>query len=437
VSRPEFFRLLCWWSLVFALVVVLPRPLFAQVTMVDPMEPYRVDNLHAVWEEGVLLDIVGDAVVMGLNEDGDPVGYRQEETFFDPTDFAAAFTEFMLRPASEENRFLAKDHGVWAEAGVMTKFNVDLFSATEEQRAQLAGWFAEHQGSVGPAGNEFGADLQLMAVHSSRPCSNGSSSSRYLVMLVDASYTDDGLQSGAAQYCEGTVADPNGAVDYVDLCTSGSSSGCVDLGLTQSFTAITGDEAAVFLPVGLTSDFIPFDNVLGQEARSKLALLTDQVDELAGYATDVYQASAYEGYPYFSLYYGFFAGEYAPPVDEGDCDPAWCDGGGSGGGGSGGGFDCAENADSVACAGTDVSEILDGEDEEVPGTEVTVESVEVEGLTVADAAGVCPADIEVSTVDGFVFEMQPLCDGLTDARPFIEMFGVLAAAVIIATSLRV
>jgi len=426
MQRLEFFRLLCWWSLVFALVVVLPRPLFAQVVMVDPMAAQRADNVRAEYVGTDLVAVTVRAVVVGVNENSEPVGYVESDHVISEADVLAGVEAFLAQPGRTDERAALANYGAMSSGGALVypAFDVSVF----EQGSQLE-LDAAVVGLVASSWADW--DAYVFGLHNSN---NWAGDTRYCTQHVYA-YNADLNPS----FDVNASAAPVGAyVRYFVRSENVGDVGCAGSSGSYQNVPFVGDDVGGFFPLAVGSDDPPmlFGGVLDQKDRSDAILLSGGLDSLADFATGVYETDAFEGYPQFLLYFGFFAGSPDVPENEGDCGGTWCSGAGGGGGG-GGGFDCVANPDSVACAGTDVTELLDGEDEEVPGTEITVEAVEVEGLTVADGVGVCPANITVAAVDGFEFEMQPLCDGLTDARPFVEMFGVLMAAVIIATALRV
>lgn len=329
----------------------------ADVIMMDPMEPYRADNVTANWSGGALSDIAMDITVTGKNESAQDVGYFEAEWFIDPADWAQAVNDFAALP--DPGSVLSKLTAAGllldeSEGLVLPWFEFSGFDLSDEViDGMIEDWHEfrlDHSATWGYYVTELGWEEFGFGACSWK---------WYVYDPADQSLDFDTQGGQGNQIMSGDHLRFGLTASHVDNCEMTPS--------VDAFNIIAdGEDLSVFLPEAEFSDEAPnpFPGSVtrfNQNERSAIALLTDGAQDAADSATGYYESDAYQGYPAFVLYYGFFAGIPDPPDDEGDCEGSFCDGGGGGGGGGSG--DVSELVDllSGGMVDSDPYEVPDGQ----------------------------------------------------------------------------
>lgn len=330
-------------ALVMLLLLFLSESSNAQVTMVDPFEPSRADNVQARWVDDVLDTIVATVIVQGVNENSDPVGYQEDEVFIDAADWQLALEQYASQPANEEFRFELFTNSVFLfEDELVTNF-LQFTSDPLDKADEFNEWFRDESQNFAP-----GASTMYLSVHEAGYSCSGfgtgwGSPPKSAVVFISTTEAFDPVIPYESASCSGTALSLStpGFVSRLTYCSHGYLSAeeedfCYPPTVAVAYERMAAEAAASVLPVTFDSDPAPTPiGGIQQQERSEVVLLTAQADTVADYATDYYESDAYEGYPTFLLYYGYFAGDPDAPEDEGDCEGEWCTGGGGSGGDGG------------------------------------------------------------------------------------------------------
>lgn len=345
-------RILCWvtWLLCAS------SGAHADVTMFEPMSPHRADRVTANWEDDELADLAMDITVMGKNESTQDVGYFEEEWFIDPADWAEAVNAYAALPDPGNVLVRLRQAGLVYEEGEPLylpwwDFDGDV-EATEGQLITANMQWNQFRLANPGSWEHFITDVVIY--------DNGSGSCWAKFRTYDSRDGVPPYNHSPPTWTSGTNIREWSLTQSED-CDTWTEPELVDASITAD-----GEDLAVFLPIAVGSEakpsifpgsVVPFT----QNERSAIALLTAGAQNAADSATAYYESDAYQGYPAFVLYYGFFAGDPDAPEDEGDCEGSFCDGGGGGGGGGTG--DLSELVDllSGGMVDADPFEVPDGQ----------------------------------------------------------------------------
>lgn len=330
-------------------MVLAPVAAHAQVTMLQPFDFYRADNVRAVWDAGDIVSIDYTLVLSGRNENSQWVGYREEDMSIDPEDLPAAIGALAALPGNADLVNTLQDAGFNVVGGDLT-FNAVVADFPDadgpspgnpgycERRNPLAEIF-EDSGVTLFECSSYVLSVEPDYIYSlyARPDPEEEGMCWYGVFFHPAGTTQQqAIDNAVPYYTWGTNA------------TYGACSGAYSVSLDTS--PVSGYAAAQLLPFDPAGDPSPDDLPVGaqeplnQAVRSDLVFFLPGMVAAVGDVTDYYESDAYQGYPQFMLYYGYFAGLPDAPTDEGDCDSTHCSGG-DGGGGEGGGGDVSELVD--------------------------------------------------------------------------------------------
>lgn len=446
-TRENSLALRCICTLILTLFSSF---LFGQVTMFDPFSPYRADDvMYNRNFDGSLNYITYTGVWTGMNENNLFVGYKDFDLFIDEEDFLAGFEAMLNLPDPGEVLDVFTGSGFVLDGGVPSMMGLDanpffdgLLHTCEGQGTKTldACWARLLQ--VDPA------RVSTFVARLVGTSSGGNCNIWYVAMYDPASFsmTDTAwLSCVSSPVC---YAWGNTPMELIP-------GECPYAFYTPEFIPLSGDDLARFIgPDEFNSGGVP-DTIyprsivrrLTQNERSQLLVLSPHMDELSETITDAYESDAYQGYPGFQLYFGFFSGVVQPPVDEGDCEGDFCTPVDGGGGGAGVDEYCTENPNALICeqAGEeDVTGLLDDiasfvdqtddiETEISSLTDLITEYALGDGPELADPVGVCPfaGGIELPPPLGSI-DTTALCEATGGPiRQLILMLSIIACAIIV------
>lgn len=327
----RIFRLLILFS-VFLVVLVTCTPAHAQVNMVQDFYPYRADKVAVTWDADEFSDIAITGIVMGQNENGQLVGYQEDEWFISADDWAQAMTQYLNLPNPGEVDDLVHgaalgfdETGVFKPAAAVTGDIEDLQQVLFDR-------------DIARVYKELNQDISNYTFASVAVPVEGCGGS--ICQCFHGLFFYDQTLNPSPDFYHEPLEGPYAAVDIED--TGDDEEACTPTRSASYLPIYLPDEAyAAFLPESQFSDESPvgfpdpIPRPLNQNERNNIAKFLDGMDTLAESATEYYESDAYQGYPNFVLYYGYFPGNPDAPEDEGDCEDDFCDGGGSGGPGGG------------------------------------------------------------------------------------------------------
>lgn len=417
------------WLLVNLVGWLMPSPGYGQVTMQDEFSPFRADNVVKTWDAGVEY-IFFDAVVAGDNENGDGVGYRSEEVVA-AEDWLDALTAYANLPDPGDVDDILEQAGFQIDGGIIGTVGLDWSLIGDPY----------HEDYCSP-----GTQMTLSVCFARHAILNGAISAHVQRSCEGGSYSKWIDFRDAASEVVGSWIDTDNLI-----------SGCEFEDPTPTPMFMSPEQAANFLPTAEFSEEQPGEigagwplvpsRLFDQRERSRIAEQLELFDDVAAFATMEYETTAYDGYPGFELYFGFFAFEGSPdaPEDEGDCPEGFCDGGsgGPGGGGDGVGEFCAENPDALMCLDA-------GEPEEVDLEELWIDEPIVDdsldsyldGLLFDAGDGVCPPPLVVPVPAAFgggefAFDLSTLCLlAINFFSPVLQLFAWFQAIKIISGAAR-
>lgn len=371
-------------ALIFALAY-FSDPVNAQVTMQDAFEPFRADKVAVDYDEAheagafVFLDVV----VTGRNENGDGVGYRSEEVVT-PEEWLDALNAYLALPDPGAVGDLVSDAGFTNDGGIWTHKGIEWgeYDTSAPGLCYVGGVFYYGKTVSACVGRlmRFQPDAELREPGE------------------ECSPTPGKMVADFADEENNTVLLWESDDEVVDICA---------YGVPEVVDVLLGPDAALqFLPSTefseepLWGDAVPIgpERPFNQRERSSIAQQLEIFDLVSDYATGYYESDAYDGYPGFELYFGFFAFDGAPddPEDEGDCPEGFCEGGGGPGGGGGTADDFEGGLTQFCENNPTVSMCLNADDIE----EFTEEEVRGEFITEEGGEGWIEGFMEEAEVDG-------------------------------------
>lgn len=293
----------------------------AQVTMIQPMSPARADNVQAEFSGDELVGYTATAYVEGRNENNQAVGYFLEDAIIQVDDMYGAAAQLLSTGTNSDLIETAAARGF-------------VHNGSELVRLQIGFAVAIENVTVTPVmvwgGQASSLEVALIAAANNYPAYQ-------LCDVPDQDYFvlfNADLNPGYSAACGDGFEPPDGVYSaFAAVCNVGTP--------CEGGPSPTLDEVSDYDALGCLFPLAPgsddpcsgFGGRFHQQQRSDIVTATVNMGDLADIATDAYESDAYEGFPQFLLFYGFYSGQVDPPADEGDCDPDWCTGGSGGGGG--------------------------------------------------------------------------------------------------------